>query len=155
VEAMLCEVVIDLDIELLAIRIRVVSNQRFVIKSRIADSAGQQPLVDSHVETIAVSIEKIVRIRHCPQRLGEISTTVKCSRPLRVPYRPGVWIHRKSRVGIAVAVRTAGTIRWRERASVCLQSTKHAETDQTAGVRRAIRPDGGPERPAGEIDRSD
>src|SRR6185295_10343477 len=77
VDAVLCEVVIDLDIEPFAIGIRVVSNQSFVIESWIADSARQQPLMDSHGESIAVGVEKVVRLRHCSQRLGEKSATVK------------------------------------------------------------------------------
>ncbi len=88
VDAVVCEVVIDLDVELLAIGIRVVSNQRFVVENRIAHSARQQPRMDAHSESIAVGVEKVVRHRHCSQGLGEESLIVELRRPLRIPRRP-------------------------------------------------------------------
>ena len=133
------EVLIDLEIELLAIGIRIISNQCFVIESRIADSSRAEPLVHSHRQAVAVSVEKIVRRRHCRQHFGEGSRLVKCRRPLRVPRRTG-WKHRQACVGSAGAVGPARTIRLGERASVRFHSAKNAETNQTARVRRTIGP---------------
>src|SRR5215475_9313265 len=45
VDAVLFKVVVDLDIELFAVRVGVISNQRFVVKSRIPDFKRPQPTI--------------------------------------------------------------------------------------------------------------
>src|SRR4030095_9867191 len=141
------EVLIDLDVELLAIRVRVVSNKRLVIKLRIPDFARQDVSVVRFNDAIATKIVlEVIRLRKGSQDLSEVSGLIKAARSPGIPgCGAGGRSHGHPSVGMSCAVGGAGTKAGvgsaRKWSAADCRGTKNTETNEPARVRSATQPD--------------